>query len=509
VFAAVGDIAGIREAYKRLGLVAAAKGNIADALRYFDQWQYAYATFTSSDKFEYDWDILECVDRLALPYRLSPNPRAGALAGKIRVAYLVKGICEAGSILVKINLLFAKYHDEARFTPKFFVPESERTVRKSSVGLEHVRLFEQHRQKLVMSPDAGNSTEGLLATARSIHEFQPDVLVTSASLAQFAHYFVTALQPAPVTIGLVQGPPPQFAPMMLDWGIAWIKHPLMDCPVSCSLADMEFDLPSPEDGHSGTRQELGLPAEAIVACAAGRYVKFQDVSFWKAIVDILKENPGAYFVALGVDANQLPLSPSVLTAETGSRLRLIGWSGGEYLKHLRMADILIDTFPSGGGAILVDAMALGIPVVSFENDYMKLYDQTEWSLAEEVVGVSEMIVPRGDWKRMSHVVSRLMREPAYRERMGERCRDHARQTRSDPARTVRKCEQIIMRVLERRASGTSANDSDEADTDRAVSLFPRNRLRQGLLAKLARRAKRGLSLGVRVLDRISGDPSVR
>ena len=87
--------------------------------------------------------------------------------------------------------------------------------------------------------------------------------------------------------------------------------------------------------------------------------------------------------------------------------------------------------------------------------------------------------------------------------------DHARQTRSDPARTVRKCEQIIMRVLERRASGTSANDSDEADTDRAVSLFPRNRLRQGLLAKLARRAKRGLSLGVRVLDRISGDPSVR
>src|SRR5438067_1932210 len=45
IYSALDDIAGIREAYKRVGLMMATQGNVSEAIRYFDQWQYAYWRF--------------------------------------------------------------------------------------------------------------------------------------------------------------------------------------------------------------------------------------------------------------------------------------------------------------------------------------------------------------------------------------------------------------------------------------------------------------------------------
>src|SRR5215213_5071274 len=145
IHAALDDIPAIREAYKRVGIAAAARGDVSQAITYFDLWQYAYMQFKRLDKFEYDFDIVDCIDRLARPHLFAPKPRRDILnSGKIRVAYLVKGITELGSILIKVNLLFARYHDRSRFEPVFFVPESESAVLASEAGREHVRLFESH-----------------------------------------------------------------------------------------------------------------------------------------------------------------------------------------------------------------------------------------------------------------------------------------------------------------------------------------------------------------------------
>jgi predicted O-linked N-acetylglucosamine transferase (SPINDLY family) len=35
-------------------------------------------------------------------------------------------------------------------------------------------------------------------------------------------------------------------------------------------------------------------------------------------------------------------------------------------EYFCLADVVIDTFPSGGGHVLIEAMALGIPFISFE-----------------------------------------------------------------------------------------------------------------------------------------------
>jgi hypothetical protein len=70
IHAGLSDIDAIRAAYKKIGMTEAAKGNVAQALNYFNQWQYAYANHLSIDKYVYDFDILACIRKMAEPWRM-------------------------------------------------------------------------------------------------------------------------------------------------------------------------------------------------------------------------------------------------------------------------------------------------------------------------------------------------------------------------------------------------------------------------------------------------------
>lgn len=503
IHAALDDVDGIREAYKRAGMSAAARGDVSEALHYFDQWQYAYHTFQRLDRFEYDFDILDCVDRLARPHVIAPPPRPDLLAGgKVRVAYLMKGVNEVGSVLVKINLFFARYHDRSRVEPMFFVPESGTAVMASESGRKHARLFEDVGCKLVTAPDLNVAAEQLRAVARTIAAARPDILVTGAALAEFQHYYIASLRPAPFIIGQIQGPPPQFAPPLLDYGIAWSKHPLIDSPVGCPWLPIRWELPERDKITPHDRGELGLPDDAFVVATAGRHVKYQEPAFWQAVIDLLRQFPRMHYLPLGVEAAQLPFLPPLLAEDVRPRVHFLSWRDDSYLRALRLAEVFIDTFPSGGGATLLDALALGIPAVSFENNYMRLYDQTDWSLADELINIPELIVPRGDFEQMKRVVARLITDPEYRRDAARRAQEHTRATRTNPAQSVRECEDIYLQFLRQRLAGESAADPRAGEVE-ALGRPRGHRPPPEWVASAAYQLKRVLRYGVRQLDRVA------
>ena len=488
IHSALDDIPKIREAYKHLGIAAAARGDVPEAIRYFDQWQYAYMQFKRLDKFEYDFDVLDAMDRLARPYRLAPKPRRKS--GKIRVAYLVKGITELGSVLIKVNLLFARYHDRSRFEPMFFTPESKNDILHSEAGPEHLCQFESHGCSVITGPETGSVQERLRAVARAIYDARADLLVTSGALTQFQHYYITSLRPAPFVVGLIQGPPPQYAPPVLDGALAWSKHPLIDCPVSCVWIPLQGDLPERDKITPYDKQELRIPDNARVVASAGRYVKFQEPAFWQAVVDLLHEFPQMYYLVLGPEESQIPFVADVLTPESKERVRFLSWRGDSYLRGLCLADVLIDTFPSGGGGALLDPLALGIPCVSFENNYMRLFDQTDWSLADEFINVPEMVVPRWDFEQMKRTVGRLIVDEEYRSDVARRSQAFVLKTRTNPQQSVRDCEDAYLKFMQRRLP-------ENALPARSTRPAPR------WIARAALEAKRALRFGVRVLDRVA------
>lgn len=432
------DIDSLREAYKRQGMRHAREGRIEQALAAFNQWQYALAAHYHLDKYTYDTDVLECVESLAQPFKFNEYQVSNHSVGqnKLRLAYLVYGAAHANSVLVKINQVFAKYHDKCVFDVAFFIPDSNLS-RKQIQECEN--NFKSCGVEVFFAPKHCKE-QRLVSFAGQIHEFQPDILITSAALAEFEHYFIALLRPAPLVIGLLQGPPQQFTAQGLDYAISWSRHPLIDSPVDTSFVKLGITLPDPAAVPRISRDAIGIPDDAIVLMSAGRYVKFQDADFWKNLVVLMNAYPDIYYVAVGVERSQIPSLMDFDINSIEKRMRFLGWRK-DCVSLLTIADIVIDTYPSGGGHVLVDAMALGVPFVSFANNYLHAFDQTDWSVAEEFVTMPELIVPRGDFQRFAEVVGRLISDNSYRKEMSDKC---ARQIRLEMP-----TEEAGVRALER------------------------------------------------------------
>lgn len=442
---ALNDVGAIRDAYKRLGMMEASKGNISDALKYFNLWQYAFANYQKLDKYNYDFDILERIEEMAKPWRYKDYdlPRRSDNK-KIRLAYLTFGMSHTNSVLIKVNRTFAQYHDKSHFVVTFFVPEEC----KSQQGLENIKIFKKYNCGVIVAPSSKKSLKNLLAVGMQIYNYKPDILVTNALLADFEHYFITCLRPAPIIIGLLQGPPPQFTAPCLDWSISWSKHPLIDCPSDCSLVQMGLDLPDTDSITPYKKKDFDIPDDSQILLSAGRHVKFQSLDFWKSMLSILSAFPMVYYVVVGVTTEQLPFLDELLTPELEGRVKLLGWREDQ-LRIYSLADVVIDTFPSGGGHVLVEAMALGIPFVSFENNYMREFDQTDWSVADEFVSIPELLINRGDFKQFKRIISKLLEDEAYRSKIGTLCKEQIHSSIGSAEEGVRRFESVLLEIMKK------------------------------------------------------------
>jgi len=452
IHAGLSDIDAIREAYKTLGMAAVERGDVAEALANFNQWHYAYANHLKVDRYTHDWDVLAGIRKMADPWRFGTYSQGGALNGrKIRLAYLVFGARHLNSVLVKINCMLARYHDRERFEVTFFIPDPKHLVYQSRHARQAIKQFQDYGARVFVPPAGFNLLKRLRAVASQIHETQPDMLITSAVLAEFEHYFIASLRPAPLIVGLIQGPPAQFAAPDLDWGISWSKHPLIDAPCNVSLVQIGLDLPTRETVTPYAKEDFQIPEQCRVIMSGGRFFKFENADFWKAVLGLLTKYADLHYVAFGVSRQQIPFLETLLTPDISSRVHLLGWRE-DSLRILTLADILVDTYPSGGGHILVDAMALGIPFVSFENNYMKNFDQTDWSVADEFVSIPELLVPRGDFGQFERTCAMLLDQDVYRCRMGKLCRELIHQSTGNPEAGVRRYEDVIMDILHKKVS---------------------------------------------------------
>jgi len=471
---ALGNVDAVKEAYKRVGMRHLAAGNLTAAFKQFNLCHYAYQAAGHGDHYEYDFDILDRIGACARPHRFEPSRNAsGTLPHKIRLAYLVYGATHSDSILLKILCDFGRLHDRERYEAVFFVPDARLTD-------EHIGYRETRDANIALLADTGcgvvaaqgvDPGECLFEIAREIHVFQPHMLVTTAVLADYAHYFIAALRPAQIAVGFNFGPPAQFCAPALDWIICSNQHSLIDSPCDGCVLGLEMTPIATEGSLAFARSDFGIPEDAVVILCAGRPEKFLDRDYWAAVLEILSVHADSVLVVCGLSEAPAFVRP-MLTSELSPRVFLVGWRS-EYLRIMAMADILIDTFPSGGGFTLLDASTLGIPVVSFRNNYMKAFDQIDWSPAEEFVPVPPLLVERGDFAAFKELVGKLVVDPEHRRALGQECREAYLRTRSSPQRMVRRLEQIYADVLSQAdATRTSSDERAFCFSSEPVSIVP-------------------------------------
>ena len=470
IYRAQADAAAYKEALKRAGIEQAAGGNFDEALKLFDRWIYAHAAVTNIDTQSFDADIVACVERMTLLHRFDVSGQSRRPGGKIRLAYLMQGLTQVNSVLVRIDETFARLHDRSRFEVAYFTVEDEEAVAASPYAQAAVRNIQAHGWGLHVPPKGETLFEQLLSVGRRIHDFAPDLLVTTGALTTFKNYFVACLRPAPLALALHQGSTALFTWHSFDHSISWFLTNLLDCPADCSHVPLEFDLPEREEVPAASREELDIPAGSTVAVSGGRWQKFQGSDFWRAVSALLLEHPGLYWLVVGISEDRMPSLTDLLAPEARSRIRFRGW-GHDYLRYLTAADVFVDSYPVGGGMLLMEAMGLGLPVVSFENDYVAAYDDNDSSGGTEVVGIPELLVRRGDFVQLKSHISALVADEGYRRRLGQACYERVRRRQADPSRMVRRCEEVYGKVLAQRntALGVSAATSSAGNPPGAES----------------------------------------
>lgn len=439
------DVTAIKNAYKRIGINYAKEGNITCAIKYFNRWHYAEVKYNNSDEFEYDFDILDAMRTLALPYRVENSIRP-VDGRKIKLGYLVFGMTHLNSIIVKILQEFSKYHDKDVFEPIFIIPEPMFVLEEHKQAIECIEKIQNNGCKVVIAPDDEDYAESLLGLVSAIQKENLDILVTSVGLGDFRHNFITNVRPAGAVIGMLMANHSQYISLDMDYSIAWSKQLLIDCPIDSSVVDLRVEVKDKSSINPVGFEKLGIKPNSKIIVSAGRDVKFCNPDFWHVVNEVLLSQENAYLVIVGADKKVLEYSQSSMSEKVFARLKFVGWVDN-YLDVLSLADVVLDTFPAGGGVTLMDAMSLGIPCVGMRNNYMKVFNHNEWSLAEDYVGISDLIAPYNDFEKMKDIVIHLLQDEKFSKKMGKECEEQFFANRANPAIYVKEFEQKYIEFL--------------------------------------------------------------
>jgi predicted O-linked N-acetylglucosamine transferase (SPINDLY family) len=458
----------IKNAYKHLGLSKLREKDLKNSLEYFNKWHNTETFINSADKYQYDNDILNAIDNYTKSQKF--NHTNNQENKKVKIGYLIKGITVLNSVLIKINLIFAKYHNSDQFEITFFTSETLDEIKNSPQGINTISIINNYGHRIVTPNNRMAYEERLNSVAKSIFNERINILVTSAVLADFEHYYITSLKPAPIIIGLAQGPPPQFiAPNHMDWAISWTYHPLLDTPINCSHISLEMDFAQLDCNNSNKyKSELRIPEDGIILMSGGRPVKFQDKLFWNSVSHLLLNHSNLYFIAVGVTKEQIKNINDYISSNIEERITFLSWRE-DYLNILLIADIVIDTYPSGGGVFLLEAMNLGIPALTFENNYIKEFDQTDWSPISEFISNKDIICERGNFDQLIKKTETLIFNKKERIELGKKCKIDIQNNFGNPKRMVKKLENKYLEIL----NHLKNNDKESSDfyADDAITNF--------------------------------------
>jgi glycosyltransferase involved in cell wall biosynthesis len=206
------------------------------------------------------------------------------------------------------------------------------------------------------------------------------------------------------------------------------------------------DLP-PQDvpgDRERVRRELGIPADDHVVLTIGRLEPRKSHELFISAAAHLHGRTGrpAHFLIAGDGAEEQRLLMEVERAGLQGVVRLLGHRSDVY-PLLRASDVCVRPGVVEGfiGITVLEAQALGVPVVSFDTQDVRL------AIEDERTG---LLVPRGDTRALAEAVGRLLTEPELAGRLGPAGREQVQGTYGLPS-VLSGLERLYADVAGRRA----------------------------------------------------------
>lgn len=159
--------------------------------------------------------------------------------------------------------------------------------------------------------------------------------------------------------------------------------------------------------------EFGLPAKAQVALFVGRLDSQKGVvPLVESAEQFLKKTEHLHLVLMGQGPMQADLESRIAGSPYSSRMHLIGWQPEPIAWMQKAQMLLLPAVYEGMPNVVLEAMAVGIPVVSFDVDGVR-------ELLGTGIESDLQIVPSQDYAAFAKAILRLVDSAALREQCGE------------------------------------------------------------------------------------------
>ncbi len=146
----------------------------------------------------------------------------------------------------------------------------------------------------------------------------------------------------------------------------------------------------------------------------GRVPKLGHRLFWEALGRALAENKGLSISVAGATAEELPQG----LAPRDGRLRFLGFRR-DVPQLMKKHHLVLDTWPTGGGSVIFEALSVGRPVISFRTNWYQ-HRQADQNVYNHLVH-PELLQERLEPRDLAELLARLAREPGLLERLHREC----------------------------------------------------------------------------------------
>ncbi len=166
---------------------------------------------------------------------------------------------------------------------------------------------------------------------------------------------------------------------------------------------------------------ISFPQNSIILVSVNRELKYQHQIFWDNICQLLAESESLHYIAVGCSklSSEITLDPAVK-----ERIIFPGFQN-DIVKFLKISDIYIDTFPSGGGTSIIEAMYWGLPVVCPSQNIETLFKVNHESVSPWLVELDDLIVNEGDFPSWRRLILNLALDSELRKTLGAKVKELA------------------------------------------------------------------------------------
>jgi predicted O-linked N-acetylglucosamine transferase (SPINDLY family) len=207
----------------------------------------------------------------------------------------------------------------------------------------------------------------------------------------------------------------------------------------------EIPAPAPQ------RSVYGIPENAVVLATAGHDLDHTlSEEFVDTMVSVLRAHPQAILLLVG----EGELSWQKRRFESAGVSKRVGYAGRrkDLPAFLRIADLYVAEFPAAGASGVLQAMSVERPVVA-----VRWGDAIEQSQAADLVG-SECTISGRDPAAYIERVSKLIREPQYRAKLGKTMRQRVEQHFAF-TQTARQLEQLAEQLIQKNSESSAMGQS--------------------------------------------------